>query len=440
MKSKNKIIALSEFGEISLSELEGKIGKRGIRLLQRININHGVDIFRLLFDRIKATQFVGFVKVLGYTIQVVPKIFENNEQNNLHFLLQLLKYTKKIKIKEHELGNLSKLKDDFFEIIIYLFAKNLRDLLRKDFKKTYVEYEENVFFLKGKLLIGEQIKRNAVNDSRFCCRFEEFTENNIMNQLFKHVALLLMRVSRSVSNKKILEDILIYLCDVESVVISSSDINKIHFSRLNCEYEPLVNLCRLILENMSVEFASAKLETFVFMFDMNMLFEEFVFDFTKKYRSSLFVDGEPIKSIKDQFYLGRFFNEFRMKVDIAIGLESGKTILLDTKYKMLDDSRSHKKISQSDFYQMFAYSNSQKQRYSDIILLYPEPESGSKVKNRSFLHDVEGEDLSRIHVRTVKLSDIFDDEKKRIDVQKMIMALNDAFKIGCASEIAGLLN
>ena len=92
----SKLITLSEYGELPLKELEEKIHQRGINLIKRLNLRHGVELFRLLHDRIKATQFVGFVRIRDHTIQVIPKIFGDNHVDNLHFLLQLLRYTRKI--------------------------------------------------------------------------------------------------------------------------------------------------------------------------------------------------------------------------------------------------------------------------------------------------------------------------------------------------------
>jgi 5-methylcytosine-specific restriction endonuclease McrBC regulatory subunit McrC len=38
--------------------------------------------------------------------------------------------------------------DDLFEVFIYIFAKELIDLLKKDLKKNYNIIEENSCFLK----------------------------------------------------------------------------------------------------------------------------------------------------------------------------------------------------------------------------------------------------------------------------------------------------
>jgi len=430
-QQKSKLIKLPEYGEYSLAELERRIHKRGINLIKKANLQSNAELFKLFHDKIKATQYVGFIKIRDHTIQVIPKIFGEDSTSNLHFLLQLLKFTKKISIKEQDLGHLSRLKDDFFEVIIYLFAKNLRDLLRRDFKKSYVNKEENICFLKGKLMLLEQIRANSVDNTKYFCRYEEFTENHMMNQIFKYCADLLIKVSTSNQNKKMLEDILIYLCDVEYVVVNSSDFNKIHFTRLNREYEPLVNLCRLFLENLSVKFSVSKLETFVFMFDMNRLFEEFVFRFIKHQKSRIFVDGtHNIVYIKDQVRLGKLFDEFGLRGDILIQDNSGRKILLDTKYKSLTETKSHYGLSISDFYQMFVYSVSQQQKYKEIVLLYPLPENETLSLDRDlFLHNMGEEEPIKIYIRTIRLTKIFDKEKQRISERDMISELNKALSL-----------
>jgi len=429
MNQQNKLITLTEYGDLSLRELEDKIHKRGINLIKRMNAFHKTDLFQLYYDRIKATQYVGFVKIRDYTIQVIPKIFDDSPEANLHFLLQLLQYTHKIKIKEHDLGNLGKLNDDFFEIIIYLFAKNLRELLRRDFKKYYVSKEENIQFLKGKLLLKEQIRGNCAGDIKYFCKYEEFTENNLMNQILKYTTHILLRISSSNSNKKLLEDILIYLCDVDYICIASSDFDQIHFTRLNRDYQPLVNLCRMVLENATIQFNISKLETFVFMFDMNRLFEEFVFEFIRQNKEKILINGShSIVFVKDQVLIGKLFNEFQMKGDILIQDDSGRKILLDTKYKILAVEFLHYGLSQSDFYQMFAYSISQLQKYKDIVLLYPRSE-GENIITKVLTHTIPGEKPIMVHVKTISLKAIYDKDKRKINERNMIIEMNRAFSL-----------
>lgn len=61
--------------------------------------------------------------------------------------------------------------------------------------------------------------------------------------------------------------------------VNPADFERVRFNRLNEEYEPLINLAKLFIENMSLELQGSRFRTFSLLFDMNILFEEFVGEF-----------------------------------------------------------------------------------------------------------------------------------------------------------------
>jgi 5-methylcytosine-specific restriction enzyme subunit McrC len=430
MNRQNKLITMYEYGEYPIHKLKEKINEKGIRQISNLNKKNKTQIFKLFHDKLKSTQYVGFIKIQKCTIQVLPKIY-SEEKNNIHFLLQMLRYTNKLKIKEQDLGELDKIKEDIFEVVVYLYAKHLRELLRRDFKKNYVTNEEEITFLKGKLLINQQIRNNYIDNTKYYCRYDEFTENNLMNQIFKYSTELFFRATSSKYNKKLLEDILIYLCDVDYKKIDLSDFEKIKFTRLNQNYKPILNLCKLIFENMNIQFSAAnKLETFVFMFDMNRLFEEFIYEFIKRNRRKITVNNNEIKYIKDQKNLGKLFNEFNMRIDIFMEISDGTKILLDTKYKLLDEEMVHHGLSQLDMYQMFAYSTSQNEKYKNIVLLYPDCDRFSNNLNKKILsHNIDEDTKINIFVRFIDLTKIFDETKMKLDEKQIIEELNQVLSV-----------
>ena len=144
---------------------------------------------------------------------------------------------------------------------------------------------------------------------------------------------------------------------------------------------------------------------------MNRLFEEFVFEFIKQNKNRILIDElHRIVSVKDQFSIGKLFNEFRLIGDILIEDNSGRKILVDTKYKMLSDSQRHSGMSQSDFYQMFAYSTSQQQKYEDVVLLYPISE-GQSFPKRILTHEMDQSRQIWVHVKGIDLTKIFNKDK-----------------------------
>lgn len=61
-----------------------------------------------------------------------------------------------------------------------------------------------------------------------------------------------------------------------------------------------------------------------------------------------------------------------MRPDIVL-VNDGEIIVMDTKWKVLSDIVRNYGISQSDMYQMYAYSK--KYNAEKIVLLYPQPDN-----------------------------------------------------------------
>ena len=167
-------------------------------------------------------------------------------------------------------------------MLIYLFAKNLLDLITKNVNKSYIDREENVSFLKGKILFNEHITNNAVFQDRFFARFDEFSEDNRLNQILKYTTHLLLNVSADFSNLKLLQQIAFVLSEITFTKVTISDFEQVHLTRLNMEFEPILNLCKLFISQSSVELSVDKISTFSFVFDMNVLFERFISEFIKR--------------------------------------------------------------------------------------------------------------------------------------------------------------
>jgi 5-methylcytosine-specific restriction enzyme subunit McrC len=63
---------------------------------------------------------------------------------------------------------------------------------------------------------------------------------------------------------------------------------------------------------------------------------------------------------------------FRLKPDIIIS-DGARSWIVDTKWKLLSDDRSrHYDLSQSDFYQLFAYGEKYLEGVGDLFLVYPQ--------------------------------------------------------------------
>lgn len=388
--------------------------------LEKLNSLYKDDLFKFRSNsRIEARQYVGIVQIKKRTIQVLPKIFSDNLDDKsfiISNLLYMLNYTKKLQIKETEIANLSKY-ENLFEIIIYLFANNLLKLLKEDFVRSYNEREDNLDYLKGKLKINTHIKKNIVNKTKLYCSYDEFDENILLNQVLKKAVLKVINFTSSTKNFQLLQNCSLIFSDVEEINITQHMCNTVIFNRLNMKYEKVFNLAKLLLFGNSTILDSKNLESFSLMFDMNKLFEEFIFEFMKNNLGDKF----QIRSENPQ---KRVFTEqpfFNMKPDITVYENKDCKVIIDTKYKHVNSNPKEKYgVSRDDVYQMFIYS--QFYNCKDIVLLYPKNLSSHVNVVMNSLPD---KNFS-LHIRTVDLhGDLFDKEvrKELLETLKLLVNL-----------------
>ncbi|MFH1048795.1 MAG: hypothetical protein V1732_03980 [Patescibacteria group bacterium] len=429
-----EVIKIFEYDEKLInSNSDIKFNGKEIHRLQKLNENLK-KIQRVKFDpilfvyrgneaiKIVASSFVGVVKVGRKVIQILPKMARGTDENSpeystqaIHNLLYMLSYTKRLGIKETDLASLKRFNDNFFEVLIYLLAKNLLNLVKTNFHKQYVGKEDNLSYIKGKLQFNNHLKKNIINRSRFYLEFDEFSEDNLLNQILKYTIHLLIKATGNFNNLKMLHELSFIFSDITLNKIRISDFKELRLSRLNQKYEPILNLCKIFISDSSLELNADRINTFSFIFDMNVLFEEFIGEFIKRNfsdnnrRISL---QKPIRDFVDDKIIN--FKScgpvFKLRPDIQVYKNGGDDpiTIIDTKYKVLEDTDEKKEgVAQSDLYQMNAYAK--KYNCGNIVLLYPML-FGQSAKNIRF----EIDKTTIIHVRTVNLCRDLKREKENL--------------------------
>lgn len=147
-------------------------------------------------------------------------------------------------------------------------------------------------------------------------------------------------------------------------------------NRFNKEYETILALCEMFLKNTSLSSCkNADKLNFCFLIPMELLYEDFIFNFIKERYKDKF---KEITKQKSNLYLAdTYVNEklegrsFNLKQDIYLKDSKGNVFILDTKYKMLNGNRCDKYgIKQADMYQMCSYAL--RGGYKNLVLIYPE--------------------------------------------------------------------
>ncbi len=324
-------------------------------------------------NEIKSNKYVGVIRFEGQHINLLPKIFYdsikdynatdvNQMQNHI---LWWLSYCRKIKFPNYQ-TSMGSLKSDFFEILIYLFSKYTRQLLSNSIYQQYEEVNKELPFIKGRLNTNTYITENLSTGKwhQLNCTYDAFVFDNKFNRIIKYVVNLLFNVTSSVDNKKQLREILFILDEVSDVRATAEEVATIQFNPMFGEFETVRDYCHLFLSN-SISFNYKNdLKLFAFLLPMEYVFEDFIFGFIKKE-----IEEVSAKTQIGSTYLDTEEN-FALRPDLMLKM-THKTIIADTKYKIVysDDKDPKKGISQSDLYQMLAYAV--RFKIDEIILFYP---------------------------------------------------------------------
>lgn len=325
---------------------------------------------------IKATSYVGVIKFKKTQIEILPKLIAPYKDNNvlndeerekyrqiiLKNLLFMLSYTKKLDIKTSDSAKLAKNDNPFLEVLIREYANSLIECLKRLTPKNYIREEDNLNYLRGKLLFNENIKYNCANKAKFYCEFDEFSENCILNQLFYYVAQCLYTVTKNSKNKQLLKIITDYFCDIKLIKFDSCMCEKIKLTRQQKLFEKPFKLAKMFVEHSSVDLSKNKFENITLLWDMNKLFEEFIYQVIRRKIPEAEASAQAGRKLLDE-------KNRLTKADIIAKRGTSK-IIIDTKYKKLEGFES---VSNADLYQvgMYCYLHDEDDK-TEAILLYPE--------------------------------------------------------------------
>ena len=351
---------------------------------------------------LKAQQYVGTIQTQkGLTIEILPKIGKTDTQEHdickkiedktRFILIKMLKHLKNSPFKEFNNANLKTQKMHLFDIYITMFCQGVSLLLKKGLRSDYINNEGNMNFLKGKMLFNQNIRYNLANKSKFFVSFDEYSQNRPENKLIKTTLDFLCNKTSNIQNQQQIRLLLFTLEDIEYSKNIKADFSKCKNNRLMKEYSNILMWCRLFLNNESfTSFKGSSIASAIF-FDMNKVFEDYLahwFRTNTDYNVKAQFAGKLLTVEPQAFKLKPDLILEKVGTDPEGGFvsETGKNsakhiikIIADTKWKLI---KTNKDLSQSDFYQMYAYAK--KYEVNEIHLIYPKIESEKDITKEYF--------------------------------------------------------
>ena len=373
-----------------------------------------LDFMKLGFKRgvgntITFNSNVGIIQLpSGFQIEILPKINLDSEDDTFsrtkRIFLDMLCCLKEFDGKSFNLASLNSDKMNLYEIFINMYLKETRNLVKHGIKSLYVPNEDNLRYFKGKLKVNDHIKLNAAHRERFFMCYDEYQVNRAENRLVKTTLLKLQKLTRSLENAKEIGQLLISFEHVEISTNIDEDFSKVSLGRDTKDYEKLIVWSNVFLRNKSLTTFSGRTTGSALLFQMERVFETFVANWISRIFSDLSSNTLMASAQDSGYYLFDSPRRFRLRPDIVIRRYGTEPVIMDTKWKRLkaDDAGSYG-ISQSDMYQMYAYSK--KYHTSDIWLLYPLNEEVTGLSDISFVAEQEEDKKVNVRVFFIDLAD-----------------------------------
>ena len=410
--SKNNTLCIAEWQTFGIEDIQKVIADKSEKKAQKIfselqnfanqkgnfDDREGNHIFLTPYrnNRLKARNFVGLIQTKsGFCLEILPKTFRTDNENqgfekhqdkiqkSKEILLNMLRTLRSSPFKQSHISNLKIHRFPLLEVFANMFLDEVERLIKRGIKSDYVVREENRHFLKGKLLFGENLKRNFAHKERFFTASDEFIADIAPNRLIVSTILFLSTQGFSPRTSGRISQARFIFADIPQSKSIDKDFALCPNSRHYKDYELLLAWCEIFLRRKSFMPYQGGDKAFALLFDMNKLFESFVAWHLKRVCKNHIVksqDGHKFL-IED--------DKFRIKPDLVIYRKNSidpknVKIIADTKWKILNFSRDDYGISQGDLYQMFAYLA--KYQCTKGYLIYPKIANNESIKHKSFTY------------------------------------------------------
>lgn len=325
-----------------------------------------------------ASSYVGVVTTRrGAVLEILPKIDLDDADDPPHertrqLFLQMLRFWRRLALQMPQSDIRAMSRFPMLEVFVRQFLNHLTAVTRSGLAKRYITVEENLPYLRGRLLIRDDLRENLSNRARFYGSHDELSVNRPANRLIHRAIVDLLPRVRDSGNQQLLRQALIALADVPLSHNVPADWRAHHVDRSVRHYGPIMQWVELFIFNRGLATYSGPHANISLLFRMEQVFEDFVTaSFRRHQRRYTVVRQGPRKYMAT--IDGR--NAFATEPDIALQEKNNVVFVVDAKWKRIYSGTEDPKhgIEQDDLYQLHAYGA----RYNckAVALIYPKSRS-----------------------------------------------------------------
>lgn len=326
---------------------------------------------------IQVTSFVGVIRAPdGYQIEVLPKVGKaigGDAVEARQLLIEMLCCLHGFRHVLTDSAKLSATRMPLLEIFISEFLRTVEHIVKRGLRSDYRHRQDNLFALRGKLLMSPHLRQNLFRADRFFTEHDEFSTDRPENRLLHAALRRVLILTGTQANQQLARELDFVFADVPPSTQTRIDFQQVQLDRGMGYYADALAWARLILNEESPLTGSGHHTSPSLLFPMEAVFEAYV----AKHLARRLTPPLILKTQARSHHLVRHREQswFRLKPDLLIRDSDRDLLVLDTKWKLLDGLKANGTdkygLSQSDFYQLQAYGLSYLDGTGDVVLIYP---------------------------------------------------------------------
>ncbi|MEZ8928455.1 MULTISPECIES: McrC family protein [unclassified Vibrio] len=341
----------------------------------------------------------------GTHIEVLPKIGRTSSNPTLarKSLLVMLRALKGFSHVQTSSALIHEEKMPLLEVFIGQFINSVLNLVKKGLKSDYVQTVDNLAYQKGKLVAAGQLRNNLVTKHKFYCEYQEYLVDRPANRLLHSALNIVAKLSRIPKHKKQLQELFFIFEEVPLSRDYKSDLSRLRLDRGMSHYHAPIAWATLILNGFSPQTMKGSNRAISLLFPMERVFEDYVAKVLRQQVPDDFIVKSQVK--RKSLVEHKQASWFKLQPDLL--LEKGGCVVsvLDTKWKLVDQTKDNGSdkygLSQSDFYQMFAYGQHYFDDNSDereMFLIYPAHDGFETAIGQSFDFNTSGDNKLKLWI------------------------------------------
>lgn len=243
-----------------------------------------------------------------------------------------------------------------------ILIRGLSLQVKQGLHREYISITEEIATIRGQIEMSESLVKAKLN-KRLVCTYDEFSEDNILNQIVKATAELLIVSDINEERKIQLKKLLVYFTNVDHIELRSVNWN-FQFNRFNRSYQMLTAICFLVYKGLLQTTKEGKTYLLDFVDEQRMshLYEKFLLEYYKYHWGNQFKVGSP--EVSWQLDEGSDIDQLpTMKSDVVLR-RGDDYLIIDAKYysKNLQEYMGKKTVHSDHLFQMYAYVKNQEEQ------------------------------------------------------------------------------